>query len=103
MNIKKGYLPYLIGEVACFIAEVVLFFLALGTKSIIAIITAGVAVAVSGFAVIYVCKKTCVKSKGRARHSCGVSLCDNLAYPALQPEFRTCGRASRLYCLLYFS
>ena len=61
MNVKKGYLPYLIGEVACFIAEVVLFFLALGTESIIAIITAVVAVAVSGFAVIYAYKKSCVK------------------------------------------
>ena len=61
MNIKKGYLPYLIGELACFIAEVVLFFLALGTKSIIAIITAVVAVAVSVFAVACVYKKSCVK------------------------------------------
>ena len=48
-NIKKGYLPYLIGAIACVVAEVILFFFAVGSKSALAIILAIAAIAATGF------------------------------------------------------
>ena len=48
-NIKKAYLPYLIGAIACVVAEVILFFFAVGSKSALAIILALAAIAATGF------------------------------------------------------
>ena len=48
-NIKKGYLPYLIGSIACCVAEIILFFFAVGSKSALAIILAIAAAAAAGF------------------------------------------------------
>jgi len=47
-NIKKGYLPYLIGAIACCVAEIILFFFAASSKSTLAIIFAIAAVAGTG-------------------------------------------------------
>ena len=47
-NIKKGYLPYLIGAIACVAAEVILFFFAVASKSALAIIFAIAAIAGAG-------------------------------------------------------
>ena len=56
-RIKKGYLPYLIGEIACCVAEIVLFFFALHSDSLLAVIVALIAIAATGVGVWYAYKK----------------------------------------------
>ena len=57
-RIKKGYLPYLIGEIACCVAEIVLFFFALYSDSLFAVIVALIAIAATGVGVWYAYKKS---------------------------------------------
>ncbi len=64
-SIKKGYLPYLIGEVACCAAEVVLFFFALFSDSPFTLIVSILAIAATGVGVMYVYKKSRVKGSPR--------------------------------------
>ena len=59
-NIKKGYLPYLIGAIACVVAEVVLFFFAIGSKSAFAIILSIAAVAATAFIAWLVYRKSLI-------------------------------------------
>ena len=60
-NIKKGYLPYLIGEIACLVTEVMLFFLALCSDSPIAIALSVIAVLTTSIAVRCVYKISQIK------------------------------------------
>ena len=57
-NIKKGYLPYLIGEIACCACEVILLFIAMSTDFLPAVILALIAVAITGAGVGYAYNKS---------------------------------------------
>lgn len=59
-NIKKGYLPYLIGSIACCAIEVVLFFFAISCDSVFAVITSIVAIAATAFVAWLVYRKSLV-------------------------------------------
>ncbi len=66
MNCRKRYIPYLIGELLCLVAELVLFVLALLSGSIIAIALAAVASAVCAGAVAWVTLKLLSTAPGKA-------------------------------------
>ncbi len=61
-NIKKGYLPYLIGAIACCAAEVILFFFALGANSVLTVLLSILSVAATAFIAWWVYRRSlCTK------------------------------------------
>ncbi len=69
MNYKKRYIPHLIGEVLCFIAELVLFIFAILSGSAVAIALAAVASVICAIAVSWVGFKTWSASPRTAKRS----------------------------------
>lgn len=57
-KIKKGYLPYLIGEAVCCAAEIVLFFFALYSDSLFAIAVSIASIAATAVGVVWVYKRS---------------------------------------------
>ena len=94
-NIKKGYLPYLIGEIACCACEVILLFIAMSTDFLPAVILALIAVAITGAGVGYAYNKSKIAktparpeknagaTKKKKRRTRGVSACDTVNYSPL--------------------
>ena len=59
-NLKKGYLPYLVGAIACCVIEVILFFFAISCDSVFAVILSIASIAATAFIAWLVYRKSLI-------------------------------------------
>ena len=59
-NLKKGYLPYLVGAIACCVIEVILFFFAISCDSVFAVILSVASIAATAFIAWLVYRKSLI-------------------------------------------